>query len=39
MMDMLNEVEQSYRDMLGRARIELRFVPDGFEIHNRMTFN
>ena len=39
MMDLLNEMEQSYRDMLGRTRLELRFVPDGFEIHNRMTFN
>jgi hypothetical protein len=38
MMEMLREVEQSYRDMLGRSRLELRFVPDGFEIHSHATF-
>jgi hypothetical protein len=38
-MEMLREVEESYRDMLGRSRLELRFVPAGFEIHSHVTFN
>jgi hypothetical protein len=39
MLEMLREVEDSYRAMLGRAWFEMRFTPQGFEIYNRMTFN
>ena len=37
-MKMMREVEESYRAMLGRAWLELRFTPEGFEVYNRMTF-
>jgi hypothetical protein len=39
MLQMLREVEDSYRAMLGRAWFEMRLTPQGFEIYNRMTFN
>jgi hypothetical protein len=38
-MEMMREVEESYRAMLGRAWLELRFTEEGFEVYNRMTFN
>ncbi len=38
MMHKLQELEASYSDMLGRARFDLRFTPQGLEIENRMTF-
>lgn len=38
MMAMIRATQQSYRDLLGRARLELRLVPEGFEIYNHVTF-
>jgi hypothetical protein len=38
MLQKLEAMENSYRDMLGRARLDLRFTPTGLEIESRMTF-
>ncbi len=37
-MDLMQEMADAYRDTLGRARVEFRFTPAGFEIYNQMTF-
>lgn len=38
MANTLKTLEAAYRDMLGRARLDMRFTPAGVEIENRMTF-
>jgi hypothetical protein len=34
----LKAIEATYRDMLGRARLDMRFNSSGMEVENRMTF-
>ncbi len=38
-LDMVRQLEASYSEMMGRARLEFRFAPDGLEVENHMTFN